>query len=271
MAGNDSNLTENSEATAVALASVKREIDTLKSVLKKPQPWYRDGSLLLAAVAFLFSLFTFYRQDQNDTQIELRNVLKDLYSLPQVDADAKLKFGNSAEEMMISTGLNHQKQVLSLQAYALAKHLGRGLAFPERSAVADAMAQIQPSIAEKLLTEVPIPTDNIEDFMGAKRILGSLQIASNQPDLGDQNFQAAKDILKSSEWHIDPAYQSMSNVVTESFWSQAYLVVGNCQQAVPHLQAAQGEFNKLTGTPMAEAVRQQLDLQQRATRTRCGA
>ncbi len=271
MADDDPKTIDGSETTAVELASVRREIDILKTVVKKPaRPWYRDGSLLLAAVAFLFSLFTFYRQDQNDTQVELRNVLKDIYTLPQVDAETRSKFKGN-DESRISSALNHQNHVLTLQAYALAEHLGRSLSNPERTAVAEAIAPIEPALALKMLTEAPISSDDVDDFIGAQRMLGALQIRlKQQTDLGDANFRAAEDILKSVE-HVDLGYQGMSNTLTESAWSQAYLTIGNCQTAVLHLKAAQDWFNRIAGAPAAEMARPQLEFQIAATRAGCPA
>jgi hypothetical protein len=63
---------ESLEKVASEIDSLRREIDTVKTLANKPEKrWYRDGSLLLAATAFLFTLFTYQRQDRQDTEVEL--------------------------------------------------------------------------------------------------------------------------------------------------------------------------------------------------------
>ncbi len=249
---------ESSEEIAAELSSIRREIDTVKAVVNKPgRPWYLDGSLILAGIAFLFSVYTYQRQDRNDTQVELRNVIRDLYSLPEQAADANLKFRGTTEEAPLSVGFNHQFHVLSLQAYALAEHLGRRLDIPECMAIANAIMGYEPELAEKMLTNAQIPSDDFEDLVAARQGLGAIQIVSGRTKQGDDNYQAAIDILKSPERHFDARSEI---ALTELRWAESYLMARNCPNAFAHLKTAQGEIKQLAGTPAAEMLKPQLEI-----------
>jgi hypothetical protein len=245
--------TESPEEIAAEISSLRREIDTVKAVVNKPdRPWYLDGSLILAAIAFIFSVYTYRRQDLNDTQVQLDNVLKELYALPEREFDAAQKYKGTAMDAPLIIQFSRQYNGLSLEAYQLAQHLGSHLDPPELMAVANAIMGYEPQLAEKMLTNPPIPADDGEDLVAARQGLGAIQIVSGRGQLGDQNFQAALDIIK--ELHFSAFVQARGNALTEIDWAEAYLNISDCRSAEPHLNAAQQEVQQLAGTPAAEAL-----------------
>jgi hypothetical protein len=251
--------TESPEEIAAEISSIRREVDTLKAVVNRPErPWYLDGSLILAAIAFIFSVYTYRRQDLNDTQVHLDNVLKELYALPERELDVTQKYKGKAVDAQLIIQFGHQYDGLSLQAYQLAQHLGSHLDPPERMAVAQAIAGYEPQLAEKMLTNPPIPADDVEDLVAARQGLGTIQIMSGRAQLGDQNFQAALDIVKSPDLHFSALVQTRANALTEISWEEAYLNISDCRSAEPHLNAAQQEVQQLAGTTAGETLLPQL-------------
>src|SRR5229473_3478236 len=220
------------------IASLRREIDDLRALAKPDKPWYRDGTLLLALVAFLFTLITYRRQDVHDTRVELRNVLKDLDALPVQDAEAETKFNGTPFAMTVSGGFANQAHVLSKQAYDLAEHLGGSLDDSERVAVAVAIQGTEPELAEKILIARVISSGNPDDFIAAQRVLGGLEVTSGRVALGDKNFQSAEDLFKSPSAGLGSMYILSSNTMTEENWTRANIQVGACDNAAAHLAAA---------------------------------
>jgi hypothetical protein len=237
---------------AAEIASLKREIDDIRAFAKKPgKPWFLDGALLVAIAAFAFTLMTAYRQDVNDTRLQLTNVLKELYAMPATNAEAMDKFKHTPTAMQVSQGLEAQNLVLTKQAYALAHHLGRSLDPAERVAVANAIFSTQPRLADKLLLNADIPTDDIENFVAAKLILGEIQIGfEKNPAGGDGYFQSAEDVVEHGD--LNTQAQIWELAFAERMWGLAYTHAHVCSKAYSHLISTKEYIKKMV--PEAQAA-----------------
>jgi hypothetical protein len=107
------------------LAMMKREIDALQvTVAETTRPWYKQASILIAALALLFSFGTTYysaeqtrKADIHNAKVELRELIQQLTELPQRNVDLNSKYADNPSALLVASGLiNTQQIVLAKQA-----------------------------------------------------------------------------------------------------------------------------------------------------------
>jgi hypothetical protein len=82
------------------LAMMKGEIDALQvTVAETTKPWYKQASILIAALALLFSFGTTYysaeqtrKADIHNAKVELRELIQQLTELPQRNVNLNSKY-----------------------------------------------------------------------------------------------------------------------------------------------------------------------------------
>ncbi|HEY6709570.1 MAG TPA: hypothetical protein VJB61_18495, partial [Actinomycetota bacterium] len=100
-------------AVQAQLAMMKREIDALQiTVAETTRPWWKQASILIAALALLFSFGTTYysaeqtrKADIHNAKVELRELIQQLTELPQRNVDLNSKYADNPSALLVASGL----------------------------------------------------------------------------------------------------------------------------------------------------------------------
>ena len=246
------------------LGWVLREIDLLKTALNKPpDPWYHNGPLLVSIAAFAFSLITglvsayrAHRQEINDARAELRSLIAQISSLPTQVAETRAKYGQTDAGLAIASSLRNQSEVLSQQTVVVAQRIRKELSAAECIAVAGAIVQEEPALAEQILKLGVDHEANIDEYLAVRRQLGMIEIMLGHSHEGDTWFGDAMGSFHTSKYvnePFDPTFKSWSNGYTEIRWADAYFAARKCSQASIHLAGALN-IMKTLNQPSAESL-----------------
>lgn len=236
----------------------KREVDTLQIQAAEAQtPWYKEPSIIISLLAFVFSLGTTvvsywesHQKDIRDKKIELRGLTQRLTNLPIENAKTAKEYQDDPSVYgQVSSFLNTENALLASQAVHLIKQLPKNqISGADYSIVSNALltAGIYDTGREFLEKAIEV-SDRQNDFfyeIGARRNLASNLMISGDVEAGRQHYQEALNIFEKYPT-ANQYYQNFTNASTEMFWAQAELSAGYCDEAKLHIQQAKEHAMKL--------------------------
>jgi tetratricopeptide (TPR) repeat protein len=229
------------------LAMMKREIDALQiTVAETTRPWYKQASILIAALALLFSFGTTYysaeqtrKADIHNAKVELRELIQQLTELPQRNVDLNSKYADNPSALLVASGLiNTQQIVLAKQAVDIIDDIPEEVSSTEYFAVANALA-----VSGSYDRTVEFYRHSLEkardanDWTSASRSLGQAAFAAGDLVQGRASYQDALNVFK--RFPTRNSYFIWStDTFTEISWAGAELSQRQCPQAKDHLDKA---------------------------------
>jgi tetratricopeptide (TPR) repeat protein len=230
------------------IATMKREIDALQiSLAEVTKPWYKQASILVAALALLFSFGTTYYSDQrtrkadlHNAKVELRQLIQQLTELPQRNVDLNKKYADNPSALLAASGLiNIQNIVLAKQAVDIVDQIPEQVSSTEYFAVANALATS--GSYDRTIEFYRRSLDKAQDYndwINASRSLGQAAFTVGDLDQGRASYQEALNVFK--KYPTRNSYQIWyTNTYTEIVWAQAELGQRQCSQAKDHLDKAE--------------------------------
>jgi hypothetical protein len=243
-------------AQAKALETIKQEVDALQiAEQQRSRPWFKDASVMVAALALLFSFGTttvsyVNAVDQNEqaARSDLRDLILQLGRFPRENFENQQRYaGRAAEGGYISGLLNNENMIVSVQASELARQIPDLVTASEHLAIGAALAQSAIfGAAQAHYRAAADKASNVNEITAALRNLGWFDYMQRREEAGRQKFQKAKDVLAEPRFAGElPAIVDLSNTKTEAIWASAELLVGACDAAAGHARQAQTHLGAL--------------------------
>jgi hypothetical protein len=252
-----------------------QRIDDIVAFQKRKGPWYRDTSVVISIAAFLISIvttvFSWYRSYQQDviaTRGQLSAVLERATALQRTNFDYYFKLRDDPLYASVSAILNQENVQLSTQAYSLARALGDNASVTQLNNAAYFLMASDLSIPGKeLLDKAAQRADNSVEYVGAMRMLGSLQYKLGNPEAGNEAYTKATRAFEKFPAERNETYENLTQAYTHIYWANV-LQITDCNAANEHMRIAEKFWSKMPGAAQqqgrpAMVVNCQLGPQQR--------
>jgi hypothetical protein len=247
--------------------TMKQEIDALQiEVMKGSSPWYRNipvvVSMVVAVLAFVFSLVTtilsdrrIEQEEKHQTRVELRSLIQRLISIPTENFQLERKYANDpAARAFLEPKLRAESVVLTTQAADLIDQLPGELTASEYEAVAYADFQAGvPGAGLKLVrTGIEATEDNVEEdppgFLALLRLQGQLYFSEGRLQRGRQSFSRA---MKLFDLYNEPSrFIKMTTLgLTQITWASTEINAGQCLEGYRHIIAGRKYFRISNSNP----------------------
>ena len=240
------------------VATLREEVEVLRVAAKQHflRPWYRDGAVTVAAMAFVFSLgttaVTYFKGEQQlreGDRRELRDLSLKLGTIPRELFEFQQKYGNNQQALSSFGGLlNTEQQILAKQASEIIWRIPDLVSASEHLYVANALINANlPHLAEWHLQSSVTKAKDADELIAAYRILGNVAYMRGDAKAGRENYQQAKTVLESGRVPImNTVYVTWSNVLTDIRWAQAEAMLPNCVEFERRLKSASEGLNGLS-------------------------
>jgi tetratricopeptide (TPR) repeat protein len=246
---------------------MKQEIDALQiKIMAEHTPWYKSASVLISAVALLFSFGTtavsYYRSGQDDiraARVELRGILQRLTALPKDNFELFKKYqGDVTGQALIGSLINQENSLLARQASDIVDRFPGYISSSEYLSVSVALmnaADVEkvPRYLERALELTSDPNTKVAIL----RNYGTLLLNTGQGLEGRRRYEQALSI-----WGLYPKvttyFKDSTNAWTEMYWAQAEFGVNNLEAAKEHLRKASQQAAKLPPGPVTSQTQEQI-------------
>jgi hypothetical protein len=226
------------------------ELDALQVTLARAEarsqrPWYRDGSLMLAILALLFSFGTtavsyarLAQEDRNEARSELTGYLQRLGELPRLAAEVQLTHGDEASSGM-SGFFNAETELTANQALSVMNRIPDSVTTTEYLTVgaafvgAGSLSQAD-ELYERALDVAKTPIERIS----ALRSRGELSFFADDVASGRQLFRQARDVF-AGETAESASLVALTDAYTEIRWGIAEINVRECEEGRSHVEEAE--------------------------------
>lgn len=229
-------------------------------------PWWRNPSVLIAALAFCLSLITSlfagvtaYRKDIHDRQAELSGDIGKILDLQADQANLYATEG-PANAARLQPVFSEHYRVLTFRAYSLARHLGLNAPAPDLMQVANMLRTFENfSAAKEMYRQATLVADNFSDDVSALRAYGLIMISfgsdAHERAEGERAFEKAVDIgARYPDVAHNLAEISYTNALTQVAWTDAWSGI-DCRKAEVHLHAVDGLIVKALADPRGIQLR----------------
>ncbi len=253
---------------------LKREVDALQiESMSSKKPWYREVVTLVAFAALLFSFGTtavsYYRtalQDVRASRLELRELIKEITSIPEKHAKMLINFKEPLTIAELSAQLNNRNLVLAKQAASVIEKIenstfGRGSVLDvEYTAVATALGNsLQFERAGKYHEEAAKHSNDPSSAAGAIRAQAGVALARGNSDEMRILMQKAQEIFNNSQFRsADRITKDVTNATTALQWGWAELQLGECDLASNHINKAEPLILRIPQGALKEQLAGQL-------------
>lgn len=255
------------ESLRATVEGVRREVDALQNhVLKSHQPWYRTPSVLIAALALLFSFGTTFvsyqrtkQQDIHDARTELRTLILRLNALPKENLELTEKF--TAKPLYLAglqSVLNAENALVAKQAAEVIERIPVYVSATEYLTVAYALSNsglLDKSL--QLLAKAVATARDVNDEVGARRQYGGVLFMTGNLEGGRAQFDEALKVFSKYPSANGP-FVEFTHALTHLYWSQSEAGQRQCNRAREHTGAAERHLTNLPPAPWTEQVRRQL-------------
>jgi len=254
------------------------EIDALQVAAARGEeraarPWYREGALLTAVIALLFSFGTtvvsYVRLDQeaqHDARNELTGYLQRLSELPRLEQEVLLEHGQSAGSQLLAF-VGAERELIANQARSVMQLIPDQVLTVEYVTVGFALQNIGAfSQAQEVYRQSLEVARNPLDRVVALRSLAGIRFLLGDVDGGRELYAEARDVY-SKEIDAPELVVAYVNAETELQWALTELGAGQCAEAESHIAAAEA---LLVGQPIAPAYSPRI-AQLRAQHAACQA
>ena len=261
--GEDQRLAE----MAGALSTMKQEVDALQIAAQHDhKPWYRDGTVFVAALALVFSLGTtavsYVKGEQQLREAErrdLRDLTMKLGTMPRELFEFQQKYGNNQQALSAFSGLlNAEQQILAKQASEIILRIPELVSASEHLYVANALISSNlPQIADWHVRAAVDKAKDADEIVVAYRTLANLAFLRGDAEDGRRQYELAKSSLSSGRVPVmNSTYVAWSNALTDIRWAQAEALAAHCVEFKGRLNAAMedlvGLSDVVTSGPHAE-------------------
>lgn len=248
---------------------LKKEVDSLQVVVMSRQaPWYKNVSILISAIALIFSFGTTYVsfqrtkiQDIQNLRVELRGLVQRLTTLPKDNYEIMQKYKEDPSSMNLYSGfITQETALLARQAAEITLKLPPDyVSGTEYYTIAMALQNCYKNEeAAEFFKKAIDSSDGFSDKIAALRGLAGLQFLSGETSSGRESFQKALDIFSEFKgYSLDT--QVSTNVATELMWSQWEASTGHRDQAIKHHEQAEYRLKKLTSGTLAKSLSKQIE------------
>lgn len=228
---------------------LKEEVDTLQVTTRHfIRPWYKEGSLLVAALALMFSFGTtavsYIKSTQQERQAyrqELRNLLFAIGKLPRENFDFRQKYGTNQQAVSgFASLVNNENVILSKQASQIIWRIPDLVSASEHLYVGKAL--LDSSLLDLANTHYQAAADtasDVNEITAAYRSLGQVAYVRKDVAAGRLYYGKAKEVLNSGRIKLpSPVFKAWYNAQTELRWAQAEQMTNNCREFRIHLASA---------------------------------
>jgi tetratricopeptide (TPR) repeat protein len=240
--------TPNDSTVQAQIATMKREIDALQiSFAEADKPWYKQASILIAALALLFSFGTTYYSEQrtrkadiHNAKVELRQLIQQLTELPQRNLDLNRKYADNPTALLTASALiNTQHIVLSKQAVDIVDEIPERVSSTEYFAIANALATA--GSYDRTIEFYRRSLDKAQDandWTAASRSLAQTAFTVGDLQQGRASYQESLNVFNKFPTR-NPYFIWYTNTYTEILWAGAELGQRQCSHAKDHLDKAE--------------------------------
>jgi hypothetical protein len=231
------------------------------------RPWYREGSLVIAMLALLFSFGTtvvsYARLDQeglHEARNELTGYLQRLGELPRLAAELQLNHGEAASAGA-SGFFNAEMELIANQALAVMNRIPDQVTTTEYLTVGStfsgtgALAQAD-ELFERGLQVAKTPIERIT----ALRFRADLRYLMDDVEGGRELYREARGVFGQNPIEA-PALVAQIDGFTEIRWAGVELNIRECDEARRHADEAEritAEYPLAVLTPLLTQLREQL-------------
>lgn len=258
---------QNDADLASAVSTLKQEVDALQIASKHYyRPWYKDGAVFVAGLAFIFSLGTtavsYIKGEQQLRQAErreLRELTLRLGAIPRELFEFQQKYYDNAQAIASFSGLlNSEQQILAKQASEIISRIPHLISAGEHINVGNALTNANlPHLAEQHFQAGVETAKDADEIVSAYRFLAHLAFLRGDFTTGRQHFQSAKTALESGRVPVmNSTYIAWSNALTDIRWAQTEAMASQCEQFDRLLKSAANGLatvpEVIAAPPMAE-------------------
>lgn len=252
------------EAASQDLAARVTAIETAQAAqAASVRPWYRQASVLVAALALAFSMMATWfgeqragERDEAAARVELSQLIQRLTSLPKDNAELQAKYaGEPAILNTLSGMITTENVVLAQQASDLIARIPERVSGSEYYAVGQALVLTGNYARAEALLDAGLARDNDASSAAALwRVKGSLYFATGELGRARAAMASALDAYAGEQANVAAA----AAVYTEWMWAGSEQSLGACDEAAAHLKRAQAQLDTLPMTPYKVQMMQSL-------------
>lgn len=272
----------------VQVESIKRELRKLDSrITAKEKPWYREGATVVAALALLFSFGTtvisYVKSSQQEvlsSRIELSELIKNISNIPQEHAEMISVFKNEPLTVaQLSSQINSKNLSLGSRAKAVIERIenswygnGTVLDVEYMAVAASLLSSFQFDKAKSLFEEAYKRARDATTAAGALRSTASIYMGYGDTSSMRQYLYKASKIYKNSKYTSDPdTSKYVTNSTTELQWAYGEFQLGECENALVHLNYALPILNLIPSSPIKEQLLSQANQTQATINHACNS
>lgn len=247
------------------LALMKQEIDALQvASMESRQPWYRSPSLLISALALVFSFGTtavsYYESSQDDVRAaraELRGILQRLSTIPRDNFELVKKYQGDVDGQALSGLFNQENSLLARHASEIVDRFPDDVSAGEYFSVAMALLTASdvsrvPVYFERALKQASDPNVKV----AVLRNYGLFLISNGRTSEGRKRYEEALAIWADYP-NVSKYFKDSTDALTELYRSQAEFNSGHAEAAKEHLRKAQERLALLPAGPMTMQLQAQ--------------
>lgn len=238
--------------------------------------WYKDVSVVISVLAFLFSLVTTWYASQQARQqqiaankTELRDIITRISEIPR-DYTA---YAQTYTDPLILGQLNGSLQVengmLAKRAVEISARLPGEVTSSEYLLIGQSLFYSNaPEEAAQMYQQAVATAKNANDLSAALRQQANLQMLLGEAEAGRATYQVALQVFERFPVNND-FYRLSTTAMTHMAWAASEFTIGECQAVVDHLAEAEALIDQLQPASSARLYRDQLTTYQASTAA-CG-
>jgi tetratricopeptide (TPR) repeat protein len=264
-------LPERELAARVAALEAVQATQTARS-----KPWYRQASVLIAALALLFSISATWfgeqragERDEAAARAELAQLIQRLTSLPKDNAELQMKYAGDPMTLNTLSGMvTTENTVLAQQASDVITRIPDHVGGAEYFAVGQALVLTGDYARAKTVLDAGLARDNdVSSEAALWRAKGGLYFSTGELEAARGSMSKALEAYTAEQ----PNVAAAANVFTEWVWAGSEKTLGECDAAEAHLQRAHGHLERLPMTPFKVQMLQSLSAVQTNATDACPA
>lgn len=214
------------------------------------RPWYRQASVLIAALALAFSMMATWfgeqragERDASAARVELSQLIQRLTSLPKDSAELQAKYaGNTGMLNALSGMVTTESAVLALQASDVIARIPDLVTGAEYFAVGQALVQTGDYGRAETLLDAGLARDNDPSSLAALwRAKAALSFATGEPAEARTAMSKALEAYAAEK----PSVAAAADAYTEWEWAGMEKLLGQCEAATAHIQRARARLDAL--------------------------
>lgn len=251
---------------------LQEQIDELQSEISKPHRWYTDASVIIAMLAFLFSLGTtiFSYQQAQQQQIgayktELRDIITRISEIPRDYTAYAQTYTDPATLGQLNGSLQAENGMLAKRAVEIVKKIPREVTSSEYLLIGQSLFTSNAVDDTMQMYDLAIRgAGNSNDLVAALRMKANLQMLLGEIDAGRVTYRQALNVFEQFPV-INEFYVNSTLAMTEINWAVSEFSIGACDRVSEHLAAADQAVDQLHPESSAKFYRDQLASYQKAT------